>query len=547
MKLSLYNLRKGFRYLKNYGLKEFFIRLKEKGEPEQISYAEYAAGHKVTEAQLKIQTKESDKWSYRPLISCVYMGENREDALAMLEQQSYTNWNLTCINKLCTGKEIELSGEYAALIEAGDTIEPDAFYELAHAIAFPKETQQSGIHWEEIGKPDLIYTDEDVRCPDESKTTETAEPLLKPDFSPDYLENYCYIRHLCCIRKTVFLQALKENDGNPATEELICRAAKQSDSIIHIPKVLYHTKAEHAPRVEHASMAAGSHEKKQPLVSILIPNKDEKASLEKCITSIRQGSYRNYEIIIIENNSKSEEIFDYYKELQMQYPDIRVVEWKPEITGTFNYSAINNYGASYAKGEYLLFLNNDIEIITKDYMERMLTLCGKENTGAVGAKLYYPDDTIQHAGIVIGIGGHARGIAANMCVGQVRSDSGYMYRASLRQNLSAATAAFLMVPAKVFREVDGFCEALSVAFNDVDLCLKIRKKGYLIIYEPSVEAYHYESKSRGQEDTEEKVRRFQEEIEYMRTRWIDILKQGDPYYHPGLTRYRTDYSLGQKH
>lgn len=547
MKLSLYNLRKGFRYLKNYGLKEFFIRLKEKGEPEQISYAEYAAGHKVTEAQLKIQTKESDKWSYRPLISCVYMGENREDALAMLEQQSYTNWNLTCINKLCTGKEIELSGEYVALIEAGDTIEPDALYELAHAITFPKEIKQSGIHWEEIGKPDLIYTDEDVRCPDESKTTETAEPLLKPDFSPDYLENYCYIRHLCCIRKTVFLQALKENDGNPATEELICRAAKQSNSIIHIPKVLYHTKAEHAPRVEHASMAAGSHEKKQPLVSILIPNKDEKASLEKCITSIRQGSYRNYEIIIIENNSKSEEIFDYYKELQMQYPDIRVVEWKPEIPGTFNYSAINNYGASYAKGEYLLFLNNDIEIITKDYMERMLTLCGKENTGAVGAKLYYPDDTIQHAGIVIGIGGHARGIAANMCVGQVRSDSGYMYRASLRQNLSAATAAFLMVPAKVFREVDGFCEALSVAFNDVDLCLKIRKKGYLIIYEPSVEAYHYESKSRGQEDTEEKVRRFQEEIEYMRTRWIDILKQGDPYYHPGLTRYRTDYSLGQKH
>lgn len=201
-------------------------------------------------------------------------------------------------------------------------------------------------------------------------------------------------------------------------------------------------------------------------------------------------------------------------------------------------------GAAVVSG---IFAQDDIEIITKNYMERMLTLCGKENTGAVGAKLYYPDDTIQHAGIVIGIGGHARGIAANMCVGQVRSDSGYMYRASLRQNLSAATAAFLMVPAKVFREVDGFCEALSVAFNDVDLCLKIRKKGYLIIYEPSVEAYHYESKSRGQEDTEEKVRRFQEEIEYMRTRWIDILKQGDPYYHPGLTRYRTDYSLGQKH
>ncbi len=555
MKLSLYNLRKGFRYLKNYGLKEFFIRLKEKGEPEQISYVEYAAGHKVTEAQLKMQTKESDKWSYRPLISCVYMGENKEEVMALLEQQSYTNWNVTCINKLCTGKEEKISGEYVALIEAGDTIEPDAFYELAHAIVFPKETKQSGIHWEEIGKPDLIYTDEDVRCPDGAETPEASEPLLKPDFSPDYLESYCYIRHLCCMKKTVFLQTLKESDGNPAIEELIRRAAKQSHNIFHIPKVLYHTKAEHAPKTEYTpesaeqseeSMTAGSHGKKQPLVSILIPNKDEKASLEKCIASIQQGSYRDYEIIIIENNSKSKEIFDYYKELQTQYQNIRVVEWKPEIPGTFNYSTINNYGASFAKGEYLLLLNNDIEIITKDYMERLLALCEKENIGAVGAKLYYPDDTIQHAGIVIGIGGHARGIAANMCVGQARSDSGYMHRASLRQNLSAATAAFLMVPAKVFREVDGFCEDLSVAFNDVDLCLKIRKKGYLIIYEPSVEAYHYESKSRGQEDTEEKVRRFQEEIEYMRTHWNDILRQGDPYYHPGLTRYRTDYSMGNQ-
>ena len=175
MKLSLYNLRKGFRYLKNYGLKEFFIRLKEKGEPEQISYAEYAASHKVTETQLKMQTKESDKWSYRPLISCVYMGENKEDVMALLEQQSYTNWNLTCINKLCDVKETEISGEYTALIEAGDTIEPDTFYELAHAIAFPKETKQSGIHWEEVGKPDFIYTDEDAR---NSGKAETIKPGL---------------------------------------------------------------------------------------------------------------------------------------------------------------------------------------------------------------------------------------------------------------------------------------------------------------------------------------------------------------------------------
>lgn len=540
MKLSLYNLKKGFRYLKNYGLKEFFIRLKEKGEPEQISYAEYAKAHKATEAQLKIQKKESDKWSYRPLISCVYMGKNIEKITAELEQQSYTNWNICAQPENCLPEEKESQlGDYVVLIEADDTLEPDALYELAYAIAFPAKIKQSGVHWEETGEPDFIYTDEDV---DDS---DGVMPLLKPDYSPDYLTYYCYLRHLCCMKKKVFLQTMRKYDGKLADEleEFIREAAGQSDIVCHIPKVLYHATKAHAPQVtmpqEECDVAG------EPLVSILIPNKDEKASLEKCIASIQRGSYSNYEIIIIENNSKSTEIWEYYKSIQAEYENIHVAEWKPEVPGTFNYSAINNYGASFAKGEYLLFLNNDIEIITTDYIQKLLMLCQRENTGAAGARLYYPDDTVQHAGIVTGIGGHARGIAANMCTGLKRTDDGYMHRAVLRQNLSAVTAAFLMVPAKVFREVQGFCETLSVAFNDVDLCLKIRKSGYLIVYEPSVEAYHYESKSRGQEDTEEKVRRFQEEIEYMRTHWNDILRQGDPYYHPGLTRYRTDYSLGR--
>ena len=271
-----------------------------------------------------------------------------------------------------------------------------------------------------------------------------------------------------------------------------------------------------------------------PLVSILIPNKDQKDTLDQCLKSIEaRTDYENYEIIIIENNSTEQETFEYYK--QIKNPKIRVIEWKDE----FNYSAINNFGVRHAKGEYLLFLNNDIEVINSDWLGEMLSNCQREEVGAVGAKLYYPDNTVQHAGVIVGIGG----VAGSVFVGLKRGYTGYMHRASIQQNLSAVTAACMMVKKSVFEEVGGFEEELKVAFNDIDFCLKIREQGHLIVYDPYVELYHYESKTRGAEDTTEKIRRFQSEIEYMRSHWSSILKNGDPAYNPNLSLKKWDYSL----
>ena len=236
----------------------------------------------------------------------------------------------------------------------------------------------------------------------------------------------------------------------------------------------------------------------------------------------------------MENNSTTEEIFQYYKELS-QDPRIRLLRWKKE----FNYSAINNYGVSHARGEYLLFLNNDVKIITPGWIKEMLGVCQRPEVGAVGVKLIYPDNTIQHAGCVIGIGG----IAGHMFVDMPANRTGYLHKASILQDMSAVTAACMMMKRTAFEEAGGFTEKLSVAFNDVDLCLKVRKNKKLIVYDPYVELYHMESKTRGAEDSTEKVRRFQEEIEYMRCQWIDILKNGDPYYNKNLSLTKWNYSL----
>jgi len=252
---------------------------------------------------------------------------------------------------------------------------------------------------------------------------------------------------------------------------------------------------------------------------------------------------------VVENNSTMQETFAYYEKLTGKPYDaddvsegtlsggnvIRVVTWKEG----FNYSAINNFGASYAKGEYYVLLNNDIELITEDWLEEMVANCQRKDVGIVGAKLLYDDDSVQHAGIVVGIGG----VAGNMFVGLKKDRDGYMHKASLQMNYSAVTAACLMVKARVFTQVGGLTEELAVAFNDVDFCLKVRKAGYLVVYNPSVRAYHYESKSRGAEDTVEKMQRFDREIAWMKEHWADILEKGDPFYNPNLTLKKSNYSL----
>ena len=255
--------------------------------------------------------------------------------------------------------------------------------------------------------------------------------------------------------------------------------------------------------------------------------------LSKCIRSLQKSDYENYEIIVVENNSEEKDTFTYYDRIRSE--KVKIITWN----GTFNYSAINNFAVRHATGDYLLFLNNDTEAIREDLMSEMLSNCQRKQVGAVGAKLYYPDHTVQHAGVVVGIGG----VAGNLFTKLPGEFSGYMHKACLQQNLSAVTAACMMVKKEVFEQVNGFTEELAVAFNDVDFCLKVREKGWLVVYDPYAELVHYESKTRGAEDTKEKIERFQKEIAYMKNRWETVLEAGDPMYNPNLTLKKQDYSL----
>ena len=272
-----------------------------------------------------------------------------------------------------------------------------------------------------------------------------------------------------------------------------------------------------------------------PLVSILIPNKDHRDDLKRCIDSIKtKTTYPNYEIIVIENNSTEPETFAYYETLK-QDPKIKVITYdKP-----FNYSAVNNVGAGAAEGEQLLLLNNDTEVLSPDWIQEMLMYAQREDVGAVGAKLYYPDGTIQHAGIGIGI----KMLAGHWHKNFPKDHPGYFGRLTYAQNVSAVTAACMMVPAKVYKALGGLDESFSVVFNDVDLCLRIREAGYLIVWTPWAELTHYESKSRGSdEDTPEKKAFFVKETNRFQRKWNKTLTEGDPYYNPNLTREKEDFS-----
>lgn len=626
MKITPYNLFKGVRYLKNYGWKEFWIRLKEKSESEDISYSEWYAAHQTASEELEEQRKQCAKWKSAPCISilvpayCTPKGYLRQ-MIESVQKQTYPFWEL-CIVDASDEKSLEAlvmdysvqdkriryqhlkknrgiafnmnaafqmaSGSYIALLDQDDMLAKNALFEAAYAIVYPQKIKQSGVHWKKEGKkyagsgtrketylpedtaPDVIYTDED-------KITEDAdrhfEPHFKPDFSLDLLRSHNYMAHFLIIKKELAQKAGGWQEGFDGDQkyDFIFRCIEQAEYIVHIPKVLYHGRMHLNSTVgnqesEHYALETGKRAiaahlqrcgilaevtdtgvpgfyqvryllRDQPLVSIIIPNKDEIESLEQCLKSIARSSYSNYEIIIVENNSTRTETFDYYRTIPH-----KVVTW--DSGGEFNYSAINNFGVRFANGEYLVLLNNDVEILTEDWLEKLLGNCQRPEAAIAGARLYYPDDSIQHAGIVVGIGGHARGVASNMFVGLCRVHDSYLHKAEIQLNYSAVTAACMMIRKSVFEEVGGFTERLSVAFNDVDLCLKVRKAGYLVVYDPYVEAYHYESKSRGQENSEEKLRRFQSEIEYMRTKWNDILRYGDPYYNPNLTRIRSDYSLG---
>ena len=594
-KLSPYTIQKGWRYMKHYGIKGFWIRLHERFEPEEVPYGPWYEAYIPTEEELAAQRKK--KWSYAPKISIAVPAYKTPELflrqlIQSLQDQTYDNWELCIANaspqdasmeyvlKSCSAMDSRIvwkklrenrgisentneafamaTGDYVGLLDHDDLLAPNALYEIASALEKEPETE-------------VLYTDEDkVR----GEQLEHFQPHLKPDFNEDLLRSNNYICHFFVVKRTLLQKVggmRKEFDG-AQDYDFIFRCTEAAGKICHIPEILYHWRTHEAstadnPQSKLYAFEAGkraieenlkrrglqgevSHTKDygfyrvkyavqgEPLVSIIIPNKDAKTDLEKCIRSVKEkSSYKNYEILIVENNSETEEIFAYYKELSKD-PAIRLLKWKKE----FNYSAINNFAAKKARGEYLLFLNNDTEVITEDWIQELLGICQRPGTGAVGARLYYGDHTIQHAGTVIGIGG----IAGHMFVNLPGERTGYMHKAALIQDLSAVTAACMLVKREAFEEVGGFEEQLSVAFNDVDLCLRLREKGCLVVYNPYAELYHYESKSRGAEDSKEKVRRFQSEIEFMRCRWEKLLKAGDPYYNKNLSLTKWNYSLRPK-
>ncbi|MEM3290538.1 MAG: glycosyltransferase [Candidatus Micrarchaeaceae archaeon] len=447
------------------------------------------------------------------------------------------------------------SGDYIAFLDHDDTLVPFALYEVVKAI-------------NENPDADFIYSDEDKLSEDGKKR---FDPRFKPDFAPDTLRSYNYICHLTTIKKELLEQIGYFREGFEGSQDydLILRATEKAKKIIHIPKILYHWRVSQnsTAQNQNAKLYAYESAKKalkehlerlslkatvrdglflgsykidykiinNPKVSIIIPNKDHKDDLEKCISSIiNKSTYKNYEIIIAENNSTEQSIFDYYKSLE-QYPFVKIIIWdKP-----FNYSAINNYAVKYSSGEILLFLNNDTEVITPNWIEEMLMFIQRKDVGAVGAKLLYPDNTIQHAGLIIGINK-----TAEHCFKYFDKESdGYFGRLKIVQNLSAVTGACLMIKKIVFEEVNGFDEGYPVAFNDIDLCMKVRNKDYLIVWTPYALLYHYEFKSRGVDNTPEKQARANMEVKLFCKKWDNMLKASDPYYNPNLTIKKTDFSI----
>jgi O-antigen biosynthesis protein len=460
----------------------------------------------------------------------------------------------------CSNSALELAtGEYIALLDHDDLLTPDALYEVALLI----NRQPTA---------DMIYSDED-------KIDEQGllrDPFFKPDWCPDSFLSRMYTCHFGVYRRSVITAIGGFRVGLEGSQDydLVLRFTEKTQNIFHIPKILYHW------RIHNQSAASGVDAKpyaylaaekalrealvrrqepgrvlgvpgylghycirydlpSQPMVTIIIPTKDLGDYLDKCLKSIfAKSTYPNFEILIVDNNSveaRTQEVFQYW--LRKQPQRLRVLPFNEP----FNFSRLNNFAVGQTQSEYVVFLNNDTEVITADWLEAMVEQAQRPTIGAVGGLLLYPDNTIQHAGVVTGLGGVAGHSHHKLSGGT----PGYFGHVVCTSNVSAVTAACLMCRREVFEQVGGFDEGLTVSFNDVDLCLKMMQKDYYNIYLPHVKLYHYESKSRGYEDTPEKQSRFREEGIYMRRRWMRLI-ENDPCYSPNLTRLTSDCDVNLK-
>ncbi len=451
------------------------------------------------------------------------------------------------------------TGEYIGLFDHDDILHPNALYEYVKVIN-EKEA-------------DYIYCDETTFKSGDINKMLTMH--FKPDYAIDNLRANNYICHFSVFARELLdgTELFRSRFDGSQDHDMILRLTDRAKKVEHVPKLLYYWRShpdsvasniEAKPyAIESAKGAVADHLRRHgfehfqitstrafetifkiryqiigsPKISILIANKDHASDLRRCISSILEKStYENFEIIVIENNSVEDGTFAYYEELK-ENDKIKVVNYE----GDFNYSAVNNLGAAHAGGDYLLLLNNDVQVITVNWIEEMLMYAQREDVGAVGAKLYYGDKTIQHAGVVLGLGAHRT--AGHSHYGQHRDNLGYMGRLCYAQNVSAVTGACLLVKKALFDEVGGLEESFAVSLNDIDFCLKLREKGYLNVFTPFAELYHFESVSRGLDDGGERAARYNRESEQFREKWKEALAKGDPYYNPNFSLDRSDFAL----
>ena len=597
-------LRKAVRHIKPSAVREMVKYVKENGftglggyivmrvETAGKPYKRWFEEHRPSEEELSAQRETA--LEREPKISIIVPTYRTplvylQEMIDSVRNQSYQNWEL-CIadgseGDATVGQELEkysktdprikyrileknlgiagntnaalklATGEYIGLFDHDDILAPNALYEVV------KSLQEDDY--------DIIYTDEDKITGD---TKEHMDPNFKPDFSMDLFRSHNYITHFFVVKSEIINKIggfRSEYDGSQ-DYDLMFRCIEHSKKIKHIPMILYHWRIHmnsvagdpsskmyayeagkkaiegHLKRmgvdatVEHLGLWGMYHVKYiihgEPLVSIIIPNKDHVKDLDLCIRSLfDKSAYRNFEIIIAENNSEEQDTFAYYEKLKEQHDNVQIVVWE----SGFNYAAINNYAVQYARGDYLLFLNNDTELIVPESITEMLGCCMREEVGAVGAKLLYGDDTVQHAGVVVGFGNYAGHV--NNGIG--RDDYGYMVRARINCNYSAVTAACMMTKKTLFEQVGGFDEQFVVACNDVDYCLKLRELDKLIVFNAFSEWYHYESKSRGYEDTAEKKKRFEGEIRLFQKKWQKVLDEGDPFYNRNFPFTKAPFTL----
>ncbi len=451
------------------------------------------------------------------------------------------------------------TGEFIGLFDHDDILHPCALYEYVKVI-----NEQDA---------DFVYCDEATfKSPDIDKMITMH---FKPDYAIDNLRANNYICHFSVFARNLLegTELFRTQFDGSQDHDMILRLTDNARKVVHVPKLLYYWRAqagsvagniEAKPYVvEAARGAVADHLRRhgfshftitstrafetifkisyeiigEPKISIVIPNKDHTEDLRRCIKSIvEKSTWENYEIIVVENNSETKEIFSYYEELKNN-PQIKVVTYD----GEFNYSRINNLGVSQATGDYVLLLNNDTQVITVNWMEELLMYAQRQDVGAVGGKLYYGDKTIQHAGVVIGLGAHRT--AGHVHYRQKRENLGYMGRLCYAQNMTAVTGACLMVKKALYEEAGGLDESFAVSLNDVDFCLKLRSMGYLNVFTPFAELYHFESISRGLDDKGASAERYNDESARFRKKWEKELAAGDPYFNPNFSLDKPDFSL----